>query len=144
MVFGRVPSLRGPWREELDRHFSDLLGTWPARLTSSPVFPALNVWEVGDNLYAEAELPGVKQDDLDISVVGGELTIKGRRQFSADEGTTFHRRERAMGEFTRILRLPVEVDSERVEASLKEGVLLLTLPKHEAAKPRKIEVKLSN
>jgi len=144
MVFGRVSNLRGPWREELDRHFSDLLGTLPARLSTSPVFPALNVWEVGDNLYAEAELPGVKQEDLDISVAGGELTIKGRRQFAAEEGTTFHRRERAAGEFTRVLRLPVEVDSQRVEASLKDGVLLLTLPKHEAAKPRKIEVKINS
>jgi HSP20 family protein len=143
MVFGRVASLRGPWREEFDRHFSDLLGTWPARLTSSPVFPALNVWEVGDNLYAEAELPGVKQEELEISVAGGELTIKGQREFKSDDRATFHRRERAMGEFTRVLRLPVEVDSERVEASLKDGVLLITLPKHEAAKPRKIEVKVN-
>ncbi len=104
------------------------------------MFPALNVWQDGDNLLAEAELPGVKSEDLEISVVGSELTIHGRRPESNDEGTSFHRRERGAGEFTRVVRLPVEVDPDKVQASLQDGVLRLTLPKAEAAKPRKIQV----
>jgi HSP20 family protein len=103
-------------------------------------FPALNIWEVGDHLYAEAELPGVNGDDLDVSVVAGDLTIRGHRNPQTEEGTAFHRRERGTGEFTRVVRLPIEVDANRVEATLKDGVLLVKLPKAESAKPKKIKV----
>jgi HSP20 family protein len=130
-------------REELDKQFPvlwDTLSGGFSQLASRP-FPALNVWEENDHFYAEAEVPGFKHDELDISVVGNELTIKGNRQDSSPEKeTTFHRRERGMGTFTRVVRLPVEIDPSRVEANLRDGVLLITLPKSEAAKPRKIDV----
>ncbi len=129
------------WRGEMDRVFSDFFG----RTDSGPLargrgFPPVNVWEEGENLLVEAELAGVKGEDLDISVVGDELTIKGRRT-GGEDGITFHRRERATGEFVRVLRLPVEVDANRVDAALNDGVLLITLPKSEAAKPRRVQVK---
>jgi len=130
-------------REELDRQFPVLWDTLSGRLPQLAVrsFPALNVWEEQDNLFAEAEVPGFKNEDLDISVVGNELTIKGNRQDEpSDKDTVFHRRERAVGTFTRVIRLPVEIDASRVQANLRDGVLLLTLPKSEAAKPHKIHV----
>jgi HSP20 family protein len=129
-------------RDELDRHFPQV---WDALSTVAPraagvAFPPMNVWEEGDQFFAEAELPGVKNEDLDISVVGNELTVKGQRGDAASEGVSYHRRERGTGSFVRVIRLPVEIDAERVSARLQSGVLLITLPKSEAARPRKIQV----
>jgi HSP20 family protein len=104
-------------------------------------FPPLNVWEDGDTLFAEAELPGVKSEDLEISVMAGDLTIQGRRGNTTGEGVAFHRQERGTGRFNRVVRLPFEVDAERVEASLRDGVLLVKLPKAESAKPKKITIR---
>ena len=104
-------------------------------------FRALNVWEDGDALFAEAELPGVKSEDLEISVMAGDLTIQGRRNTMAGDGVSFHRQERGAGQFNRVVRLPFEVDAQRVEASLRDGVLLVKLPKAESAKPKKIAIR---
>jgi HSP20 family protein len=100
----------------------------------------VNLWETEGELQAEVELPGVKQDDLDILVVGGELTIKGQRGPAPNSSQAFHRRERTSGSFQRTIRLPVDVDSSKVEATLSDGILQVKLPKAEAAKPRKIPV----
>jgi HSP20 family protein len=100
----------------------------------------VNVWQSENEVFAEAEIPGVKAEDLDISVVGSELTIKGTRQPAVEQEPAFHRRERGAGSFARVIRLPVDVDPEKVQASLRDGVLTLTLPKAEAAKPRRITV----
>ncbi len=132
-------------RSEMDRLFTDFLrelpGTRGGGFFAERTFPAVNLWENEGELYVEAELPGVKQDDLDISVVGNELTIKGERPNMEQEGLTFHRRERGTGAFTRVLRLPTDVDPTKVEASLRDGVLAIRLPKAEAAKARKIQIK---
>jgi HSP20 family protein len=103
-------------------------------------FPAVNAWDEGDDIVAEAELPGLKGEEVDISVLGSELTVKGERKPVTEEGTSYHRRERGTGSFTRVLRLPVEVDAEKVQATLRDGVLTVRMPKAEAAKPRKITV----
>jgi HSP20 family protein len=134
-----VVQLRG----EMDRLYGEFFGPDSAlqrSLATTRAFPALNVWQEGDNILAEAELPGLKSEDIEISVVGNELTIQGRRPETKDEGTAFHRRERGTGEFTRVVLLPADVDADKVQASLQDGVLRLTLPKAEAAKPRKIQV----
>jgi HSP20 family protein len=107
-------------------------------------FPALNVWEDGDVLHAECELPGVKESDLEVTVVGKELTIKGQRRPHAGGDAMFHRQERDAGQFHRVVQLPVDVDASAVKAQLHDGVLTLTLPKTPEAKPRKIEVKASS
>lgn len=104
-------------------------------------YPALNAWEDDAGYYVEAELPGIELSDLEIVVTGGQLTIKGERKAPAVEKGAWHRRERAFGSFTRALDLPAAVDSDRVEAKLTNGVLLVLLPKSEKARPRKIEVK---
>jgi len=103
-------------------------------------FPPLNIWEDENAYYAEAEIPGVTQDDLEVFTVGSELTIRGNRQPTQGENVSYHRQERGTGEFVRVVTLPGEVAADKVEARLHNGVLTLTLPKVEAAKPRKITV----
>lgn len=129
-------------RRDMDRLFRELQDDvgdlWGSH---GRAVPALNLWDDGARVFVEAEVPGYKMDDLEISVTGNELTITGRRVVETAEGTTFHRRERRTGEFTRSLTLPVEIDAEKVQATLKDGVLTVELPKARAALPRKIEVK---
>ena len=129
-------------RDEVDRLWNGVVG--PAADGLLPAYfrsqPAANVWEQGDALLVEMELPGIKSDQVDISVAGGELSVKVNRPEIDQEGVTYHRRERPVGSFTRVLRLPVEVNADKVEAELHDGVLLITLPKTENAKPRKINV----
>jgi HSP20 family protein len=150
MVYRRT---NGLWpvaqlRDEMDRLVSDFFGGEPARAQrwSGPAqgFPALNVWEEGDALWAEAEVPGLAGEDIDISVIGSDLTIRGRRGGEPREGVAYHRQERGGGEFNRVLRLPFDVDGAKVEATLTDGVLLVKLPKAESAKPKKIQVKPGN
>ncbi len=131
---------------EMDRLFDSMVGNGPfpmlaAGARSRVLFPALNIYEDEANVYAEAELPGFSLSDLDVSIAGDELTIRGRRQLSLPEGATSLRRERLAGEFERTITLPVEIDVEHVEATLTNGVLLITLPKSRSAQARKIEVR---
>jgi HSP20 family protein len=132
-------------RNDLDRQFTGFLESWPAlaeRALPARTFPAVNLWEDGDSVLLEAEVPGLKSENLTISVVGSELTLQGSRDDAAQEGTSFHRRERAAGPFTRVVRLPYAIDSANVQAELYDGVLKVTLPKHASAKPRKIKVEV--
>jgi len=130
-------------RREMDRLFEGLAPRFDGGfLWSQPtVFPALNVWEDGDCVYAEAEIPGVNRDSLEVYAVGNELTIKGNRKTREGEELLYHRRERGTGEFTRVVTLPVDINAEGVQAALKDGVLTITLPKADEAKPKKITVK---
>jgi HSP20 family protein len=132
------------FREELDRLMTGAFNTpgvaTAARMVTGRTFPAINIWEEGDNFYVEAEVPGLKSENLEITVIGDELTLKGERAADERPESTVHRRERCAGSFSRSVKLPSEVNPERVEAALNDGVLLLTLPKAETAKPRKIKV----
>ena len=105
-------------------------------------FPAVNVWEDNETVTVEAELPGLDLKDLEIYVTGGnQLTLKGERKANAPEKGVWHRQERGFGKFARSLTLPFNVDADKVDARFENGVLLVTLPKHESARPRKINVK---
>jgi len=129
-------------RDEMDRLWTGFFAPTAEGLLS-PVFhgqPAANVWERDDALLVEMEVPGVKNEQIEISVAGDELSVKINRPDIVQEGVTYHRRERPVGVTTRLLRLPMEVNSEKVEAELHDGVLKITLPKAESAKPRKINV----
>lgn len=138
-------------RDEFGQLFSDLFVKGPAAqlingaaaaVRAPSQGPAMNLWEDAERYYVEAEVPGLKADDLEIVVVGKEVTIRGTRKSSErTEGLNAHRRERPVGEFKRILRLASEVDSSAVEATLKDGVLLVTLPKAEEAKPKRIQIR---
>jgi HSP20 family protein len=103
-------------------------------------YPALNMWEDEENCYVEADLPGMKLDEIEVLVMGNELTIKGERLIEEQKEATLHRRERSHGQFTRTLTLPWDINAEKVEAKLHEGVLTIKLPKAESAKPRKVKL----
>ena len=108
----------------------------------APAFPAMNVWTSKEGAVLTAELPGVKPEDIDISVVGDILTLSGTRQMEeVGEDITYHRRERGCGKFTRSFQLPFHVDSGNVDAHFDNGVLHVSLPYAEEDKPRKIAVK---
>lgn len=108
----------------------------------SGVGPAFNVWADEHAVYAEVDLPGVDPAKLDISVTdGNRLVVQGERPLFAKDNAVWHRQERGYGTFTREFTLPAMIDTDKIEARYELGVLRLTLPKAEAAKPRKITVK---
>lgn len=112
--------------------------------TAMSRFPALNVWGNGDNVVVTAELPGINAADLDINVVNNQLTIKGeRKEDKPTNDAVCHRCERGAGKFVRTVRLPFVVESKQVAAKYQNGVLSITLPRHEATKPKRIEIKAS-
>jgi HSP20 family protein len=106
------------------------------------VFPLVNLTEDGDHYYVYAEIPGIKAADLDIRAEHATLSISGERKFQEEgDNVRYHRREREAGTFSRVIGLPGEIDSEKVEASLRNGILRVVIPKAEAAKPKQIVVK---
>jgi HSP20 family protein len=127
-----------PW-QELHR----MNRSWGCRPgLSSREFPAVNVWLNGEGAEVTAELPGIDAGSVDISVVGRTLTLKGSRlpdELKDDE--SYHRRERWRGEFSRSFDLPFAVEADKVKARFSKGVLHVELPRAEAEKPRKIEIK---
>jgi HSP20 family protein len=123
-------------RQQLDQMFDDT----QSQRVSAGVFPLINLTEDKDNYYVRAELPGVKGDELDIQVTGNNLAISGERKIAAQEDARYHRREREAGKFSRIIALPGEVDTDKVEASLENGILSIVVSKAEIAKPKQISV----
>ena len=127
-------------RDEMDRLFEDFFEDTPSARPYGAAYPALNTWEDGDSAYVEAELPGLGMDDVEVLVSGNEVTINGERKIEAALGAGWHRRERAQGRFSRSLTLPWEVDADKVEAKLQDGVLTVRLPRCESCKPKKVKV----
>ncbi len=108
----------------------------------APAGPAFNIWEDEQTVFAEVDLPGIDPAKLEVTVTDGDhLTIQGERIVSVPKGAVWHRQERGFGQFMRQVTLPSLVDSDNVQANYELGVLRLTLPKSEAAKPKKIAVK---
>ena len=104
------------------------------------VFPPVNVAEDGDHYYVRALVPGLDPSQLDVSVVNQTVTISGKRQAAAEDGASYHRKERPEGSFSRSVTLPALFEGAAVEAKYVDGILTLTLPKPEAAKPRRVTV----
>jgi HSP20 family protein len=125
----------------MDRVFHDAFDFAGSPFRETRVFPSVNVWEDGQSLYAEAEVPGMTMENIEVFAQGDEFTIKGQRAPESVEPSAFHRRERGSGAFSRLVRLPVPIDADKVTASLRDGVLLITLPKAEQARTRKVEVR---
>ncbi|MEW5733327.1 MAG: Hsp20/alpha crystallin family protein [Thermodesulfobacteriota bacterium] len=113
---------------------------WPWSQNAG-VFPLLNVTETAERYKVTAELPGIKAQELSITVTGNTLSLSGNRAIAADPEASYHRRERKAGAFSRVITLPGDVDAERVSAESKNGVLTILLPKAAAARPRQISVK---
>ncbi|HTD52561.1 MAG TPA: Hsp20/alpha crystallin family protein [Thermoanaerobaculia bacterium] len=123
-----------PARRERDEELS--LGAW---------IPPVDIEEDNEKLVLTAELPGFKEDQIDLQVEGGVLTIRGERTFEdKQDGKNFHRVERSYGQFVRSFTLPNNVDRDNVKASFKDGLLSIELPKREEAKPRQIKVSGGN
>lgn len=102
----------------------------------------MNITEDDINYYLRAELPGVKSDDLEINATDNNISINGERKIPEEnENARFHRRERDFGRFSRAITLPGKVDSDKISANLADGMLTITIPKAESAKPRQIEIK---
>jgi HSP20 family protein len=103
--------------------------------------PPVDIYENGDNLVLKAELPGVNPDDVEIRVEDNTLYLKGERKFEKEvKEQNYHRVERSYGSFTRSFSLPNSVDADKVAANYKDGVLTLTMPKKEEAKPKTIKI----
>ena len=128
-------------RSEMERLFGGATSS-PGPAAGAGVFPLINVTEDKENYRVRAELPGIKADNLDISLTGKSLAISGERKLDQeDKDAKYHRRERDAGRFQRMVSLPGDVDGNKVSASCENGVLTVTLPKAETAKPRQISVK---
>ena len=140
-------SVANPFREldQIHSRISNLLGRMPDVWQSKAqagVFPLLNVTEDKDNYYLRAELPGIKPDDLDISVIGDTIAITGERKVeNIPEKAKYHRRERDAGKFRRALKIPVGIDADKVEARSVNGILTVVVPKAEQTKPKQITVR---
>jgi HSP20 family protein len=137
--FGRLSTLQ----DELQRLFESPWG----ELTRAQQFlrgwnPAVDLFEDKDNVFVKAELPGLKKEDIDVSLEDGVLTISGERKSEEKvEGQEARRSERFYGQFRRSITLSSEVKADHVTATYKDGVLTVALPKVEAAKPKQIEIK---
>lgn len=106
------------------------------------VFPPMNITQDDDNFYVRAEIPGIKPGEISISALRNRVSISGKREIPREhERVSYHRKERPEGAFNRAVTLPSEVDAERVDARYADGILTLTLPKAEQAKPRQIAVR---
>ncbi|HXU01209.1 MAG TPA: Hsp20/alpha crystallin family protein [Polyangia bacterium] len=106
------------------------------------VFPPMNITQDDDNFYVRAEIPGIKPAEISISALRNRLSISGKREIPREhDRVSYHRKERPEGAFNRAVTLPSEVDAERVDARYTDGILTLTLPKAEQAKPRQIAVR---
>jgi len=129
--FGRLAE----WQNELNRLFESPMTDWA---------PALEVHEDKDNFTVRVELPGLKREDIGVSLQDGALIISGeRKEEKVSEGTEIHRQERFYGKFQRVLTLPMPVAADKVKAAYKDGILTITLPKAEEAKPKQIAVSVS-
>ncbi len=132
-------------RDMMDRLFEETFAPVAERtgLTESlSLVPRVDMYETDNEIVVKATLPGVKPEDLDITVTGNVLTIKGEvKEEEKEENANYIRQERLYGMFRRDLTLPVEVDVDKAEATFENGILTLRLPKVEAAKPKRLAIK---
>jgi HSP20 family protein len=140
-------SSQDPFREldqlqrRMSRLFQNAFGREPGPWQGG-VYPLVNISESQDHFQIRAELPGVKPEDLDITIKDNSLVLRGERKIpEEDKNANYHRRERESGFFRRVVRLPSPIDANKVEAACKDGILTVTLAKPEEVKPRQIQVK---
>ncbi len=137
---------RTPWQdlENLQHRLSDIFGdsTLATSQETGQWAPPVDIREAEDALQMQVELPGIDKKDVTLEVKDGVLTISGERRYEKDVNEeNVHRIERAYGKFSRSFSLPRNIDADKVEASMQDGVLHVRLPKHESAKPKAIAIK---
>ena len=126
------------FQDTVNRLFSD-------QTAARPWAPSVDIFETDNELVLKADVPGVALKDIDIRIENGTLSLKGERKFEREENNKgFHRMERSYGSFVRYFTVPDSVDSENVKADFQGGVLTVTLPKKEIAKPKSIKVQVNN
>ena len=131
-------------QNQMNRLFQDAMGTWlgdsEGRGTAHWV-PLVDIYETDNDLIVRAELPGVDPQMVDVRVENNVLTIRGERPFEQNvQQENYHRQERSYGTFARSFTLPASINSEKIRAEYRDGILNLTLPKAENAKPKKIQI----
>ena len=132
-------------RDEINSLFE--APTWANSVRQAQLFtgwtPALDVYQTADDVVALVELPGMRKEDIELSLHDGVLTISGERKDETPESDKTARTERFVGKFRRSISLPTRVDSNKVNATYKDGILTVTLPKAEEVKPKQIQVNVS-
>ncbi len=146
------PGGRGilPWRpfrdlDEIQRRFEDF---WPARFSaarfpfeSTEWVPAIDMYEKDDTYVVKAELPGMKEEDVDVQIIGDRIAIKGEKRSEEEiKEENYFRSERSYGSFLRSIDLPPDANRDKIEATYEDGVLEVSIPKKAAVKPKKISV----
>ena len=131
-------------REDMNRLFDEFFSGWPEwgrGLLEGEWTPSIDLAEKDDEIVVTAELPGVKQDDVDITITNDILTLKGeKKEEKESKEQNYHRLERCYGSFQRSIRLPTGVQGDEAKASYRDGVLQVTIPKAEEAKPKQIKI----
>jgi HSP20 family protein len=132
----------GRLQKDMDDLLSDFFEDWDIPFTKREFWPAVDVADKDDSILVKAEVPGCKAEDISLAVHGNTLTISGRKEEQTEKKEEdYYRLERRYGDFKREIKLPAEVDVDKVEAVCRDGVLTVTLPKIEKAPVKKIEVK---
>jgi HSP20 family protein len=127
------------------RNFEETLNRFFTQPEQRPWVPAVDIRETDHELIVKADVPDVKFEDIDVRLENGTLTLRGERKFEQDKNEGgWHRVERSYGTFERVFTLPETVNPEGVKAEYKNGVLMVTLPKKELAKPRQVKVQVTN
>jgi len=132
-----------PWREieRMRRDMDSLLNGRTYGVGASSSFPLVNVYEDKDTITVAAEIPGLRKEDVSVTLVDGNLTIKGKReQAKLGDNAVILRQERSEGAFEKSLRIPVKVNDAKIAATFKEGMLTIMLPKAEEARPKTITI----
>ena len=131
-------------QDEMNRLFNAYFAQSPEKGEGMVWHPFVDISESDDAIMVTAEVPGMKKEDIKVSIQDNILTLSGeKKQEKEDKGKNYHRIERAFGVFERSFSLPVSVQSDKVKAVYKEGILTITLPKSEEAKPKEISVSVS-
>jgi HSP20 family protein len=132
----------GELRRRMDQLFDRFAGASPVT-SRAGVFPPVNLYESGDSYVLTAELPGLRNEEIDVSIERDRVTLHGERRIDYPKDASLHRVERRAGAFRRTVQLPLEVEGEKVDAIYRNGVLTLRIPKAPEHQPRRIAVKAS-
>jgi HSP20 family protein len=130
-------------RDEIDSLFNSFFSRAPSEREELEGlwYPSINIEESKDNVIVTAELPGMKKDDIKVTISEGKLTVSGERNFEKEEkDKTYHRIERRYGSFRRAISLPTEVKSDKAKATYEQGLLKIEIPKSEKVKPKEIGI----
>jgi HSP20 family protein len=127
---------------EMNRLFDSVFGPSATMSTGERIWaPLFDMWETKDDVVLSFEVPGMSEKDVNVSITGDLLTVKGERRFNQElKQENYHRLERAYGKFERTVQLPIPVQPEKVKATYREGVLTVKLPKADEVKPKEIKV----